>query len=94
MTDPYTNKPRTQSEPDEWHELSFQISVDCPVDWDGVDLRRWSQAVAKYTALMMAESTEFAETQDTLKTLIMNVKVDRLKLVADDELYKMIDEFE
>lgn len=95
MTDPYANKPRQLSEPNEWHTLSFDISVDCPVNWDEVDLRRWAHSVAKYTALAMAESTDFAkETEEVLKTLIKNIKVERIKLFSDDELYNLLDEFD
>lgn len=96
MSDPYGRKPRTISEPNEWHEITFQISVDCPVDWDNVDLRKWGQTVAKYTALMMAEShlsEEEVKKLGVLKTLLLNLKVARVKFVDDNSLHTMIDEF-
>lgn len=93
---PYNNKPRIRSEPNEWHELSFQISIDQPCDWDNVDLRKWSHMVAKYTALMMAVSTDEVDEDagETIKTLVQGVKVDRIKLVSDESLHEMIDEFD
>lgn len=96
MADPYSNKPRTRSEPNEWHELSFQLSIDRPVDWDNVDLKKWAQLVAKYTAMLMAVSTDEtdAKKEEVIKTLILGIKVDRIKLVSDDSLHTMIDEFD
>lgn len=94
MTDPYENKPRTLSEPDEWHEISFQISVDHPVDWDKYDLKKWSALVAKYTAMLMAETTEDSDSDAKVKACIREVKVDRIRLVSDDSLHQMIDEFD
>ncbi len=94
--DPYSSKPRTTSDPGDWHELSFQLSVDASVDWANVDLRKWSHTVAKYTALMLAESAhtdEELESFGTLKTLIMGVKVDRVHFINDESLHSMIDEF-
>ncbi len=94
MSDPYGHKPTMNSEPNQWHELSFQISIDQGVDWDKVDLRKWAQNVARYTALLMAKSTiETADDPEVIKTLIMGVKVDRISFVTDDELHSMIDEF-
>ena len=97
MSDPYSNKPSLISEPNQWHELSFQISVDASVDWDNVDLRQWARTVARYTALMMAESHMSEDEQAeaaVLKTLIMNVKVDRISFVDDEGLHKLIDKFD
>jgi hypothetical protein len=94
MSDPYGNKPQTQSDANDWHELSFQISIDQPVDWDEVDLRKWAHSVAKYTALMMAKSTlGEVDEPELIKTLIMGIKVARVSFVTDDELHSMIDEF-
>ena len=97
MSNPYGGKPDTNSEASEWHELSFQLSIDKPVDWDNVDLRKWSHTVARFTALMMARSTEEnedMESSDVIKTLIMGVRVKRISFVTDDELHDMIDKFE
>lgn len=93
MSDPYGNKPDVKSDPNIWHELSFQISVDVEVDWDKVDLRKWAQNVAKYTALMMAKSTvEETDDPEVIKTLIMGVKVARISFVDDEGLHNMIDQ--
>lgn len=98
MSDPYQNKPRTLSEPNEWHEMTFQISIDQSINWDNVDLRRWAHSVAKYTSLMLAKSDnpdlESEDAIETIKTLIMGIRVDRVSLVNDESLYRMIDEFE
>ena len=98
MSNPYGRKPDSNSAASEWHELSFQLSIDKPVDWDNVDLRKWSHTVARFTALMMSKSLEENEGQDgeddTIKTLIMGVKVHRISFVTDDELHDMIDKFE
>lgn len=94
MSDPYGNKPDLNSDPNVWHELSFQISVDVEVDWEKVDLRKWAQNVARYTALLMAKSTvEETEDPEVIKTLIMGVKASRISFVTDDDLHSMIDEF-
>lgn len=94
---PYGRKPNTVSEPNEWHQLSFKISIDQAVDWDEVDLRKWAQTVAKYTALLMAKSTldadEFTDV-DVIKTLILGVKAERVKFVTDTELHNLIDDYE
>ncbi len=96
MNNPYGGKPDSISEPSEWHELSFQLSIDKSVDWDNVDLRKWSHTVARFTALMMSKSIEENEDEDSdlIKTLIMGVKVKRISFVTDDELHNMIDDFE
>lgn len=97
MSDPYGAKPSSNSEPNQWHELSFQISIDQEIDWDNVDLRKWAHTVARFTALLMAKSTidsEELEDPEVIKTLIMAVKVNRISFVTDDELHNMIDEFE
>ncbi len=97
MSDPYGNKPSAESEANQWHEMSFQISIDQSVDWDKVDLRKWVHTVARYTALVMAKSTvesEDIEDPEVIKTLIMATKVSRISFVTDDELHNMIDEFE
>ena len=95
MSNPYGNKPSTSSDANQWHELSFQISIDQEVDWSKVDLRKWAQNVARYTALIMAKSTidEPEENAEVIKTLIMGVKVDRISFVDDEGLHSMIDEF-
>lgn len=94
MSDPYGNKPQTQSDANDWHELSFQISIDVPVDWDNINLRKWAHSVARYTALMMAKSTlGEVDEPEHIKTLIMGIKVARVSFVTDDELHSMIDEF-
>jgi len=95
VTSPYGNKPSGVVPADEWHNISFNISVDVPVDWDKVDLRQWVHTVAKYTALRMAETTTTAEEQeDIIKTLILGVKVENVGFVQDDALHAMIDEFD
>lgn len=97
MSDAYSNKPSLISDPSTWHEISFQISVDVPVDWDKIDLRKWSHTVARYTALRMAESHLSEEEQaqaEVVKTLLMNVKVDRISFVDDKGLHNLIDEFD
>ncbi len=95
MSNPYGKKPDSISAPSEWHELSFQLSIDKPVDWDNVDLRKWSHTVARFTALMMSKSLEEnEEDSDVIKTLIMGVKVNRISFVTDDELHDLIDKFE
>lgn len=96
MSDPYGNKPNLNSEPNQWHELSFQISIDREVNWDEVDLRKWAQNVARYTALLMAKSAsdiDDGEDPEVIKTLIMGAKVDRISFVTDDDLHTLIDEF-
>lgn len=94
MSDPYGNKPSLISDPNQWHELSFQISIDRSVDWDGVDLRKWAQNIAKYTALVMAKTmADDTDEQEVIKTLVMGVKVDRISFVRDADLHNMIDEF-
>lgn len=94
---PYDNKPDLVSDPDTWHTITFNISVDVPVDWSKLDLRQWSHTVGKYTALRMAETTQDVmdehQAQGLIKTLLMGIKVERVKLVDDDELHTMIDEF-
>lgn len=93
-SNPYGNKPSLDSEPNQWHELSFQISIDQAVNWDNVDLRKWAQQVARYTALLMAKSTlNGVETPEVIKTLIMGIKVDRVSFIDDAGLHNMIDEF-
>ncbi len=97
MTDPYVNKPQIVSEPNDWHELTFQISIDQAVDWDDFDLKKWAHTVARYTALVMAKTTvDTAELEDpeVIKTLIMGIKVDRVRFVTDDGLHELIDNFE
>jgi hypothetical protein len=94
--DPYRNKPNMISDPNTWHEMSFQISIDESVDWDKFDLRTWAHAVAKYTALVMAKTTldeGELETPEVIKTLIMGIKASRISFVTDDDLHNMIDEF-
>lgn len=94
MSDPYGDKPSLLSEANQWHELSFHISIDQAVDWDKVDLRKWAQSIAKYTALLMAKTTVDEDDEpDVIKTLIMGVKAARISFVTDDELHNMIDEF-
>lgn len=96
MSNPYGRKPSTVSDPNTWHEMSFQISIDQEVDWDEVDLRKWAHTVARFTALLMAKSTlDVDEMQDAevIKTLIMGVKVDRISFITDDGLHNLIDEF-
>lgn len=98
MSDPYQNKPKTLSEANDWHELSFQISIDEPVDWDKVDLRKWAHNVAKYTALVLAKSTVDTdaidpENQESIKTLIMAIRASRVTFLDDATLHKMIEEF-
>lgn len=94
---PYNNKPNSISQPNDWHELSFQISIDHGVDWDEVDLRKWAQTVARFTALVMAKTTVdeelIAEDPEIIKTLIMGIKVKRISFVTDNELHHLIDEF-
>lgn len=94
--DPYRNKPNLISEPNEWHEMVFQISIDESIDWSQFDLRKWAHAVAKYTALVMAKTTldaEELESPEVIKTLIMGIKASRISFVTDNELHNMIDEF-
>jgi len=94
MSDPYQNKPKLQSEANQWHEMSFQISVDQPVDWQNVDLRKWASLVGKYTAALLAKSTETKDNEyETVRALFLNVKVDRVTFVDDEGLHNMIDEF-
>lgn len=96
-SDPYQNKPQLVSKPDEWHEMAFQISVDVPVDWAEFDLKKWATYVARFTALMMAKTTidtEELEDPTTVQTLLMDLRVDRVKFVSDDGLHEMIDKFE
>lgn len=96
MSDPYGRKPRTESDPHEWHEFKFRMSIDKPVDWDNVDLRRWAQTISKYTALVMGKSglseEELASTE-MIKATLMDLRVSRITLVTDDELHDMIDNF-
>lgn len=97
MTDkPYGNKPKAQSEANSWHEFRFKISIDRAVDWDKVDLRRWAQHVARYTAIHMAASdkTEEIAADDVVRTLLMNLSVSRITMATDEELHNLIDEFE
>lgn len=97
MSDPYSNKPSSVSDPSQWHEISFQISVDAPVDWEKVDLRKWAHTVARYTALAMAESHLSEDEQkamEVVKTLLMNVKVERVSFINDEALHNLIDEFD
>lgn len=93
----YKNHPSEISEPNDWHEISFRISVDTEVDWDKVDLRQWAHTVAKFTASKMASSGLPPMDEDTatqiVKTLIMNVKVERISFVDDESLHNLIDEF-
>ncbi len=95
MSNPYGDKPDLNSEPNQWHELSFQISIDRAIDWDKVDLKRWVQNVAKFTAMVMAKTTieDDEDDPEVIKTLIMAVKAARISFVTDDELHNMIDEF-
>lgn len=97
MSDPYQRKPNTISEPNEWHEFSFQVSIDRPVNWDNVDLRKWGRTVARFSALLMAESyksEDFPEAdKDLIKALLMNLKVSRISLATDEELHSLIDSF-
>lgn len=96
-SDPYAHKPNQLSEPNEWHELGFQLSIDRAVDWEKFDLRKWAHVIAKYTALVMAKTlidTEELEDPETIKTLIMGIHVDRIKFVTDDNLHDLIDKFE
>lgn len=94
MTDPYSKKPKLISAPNDWHEISFQISIDRACDWDKVDLQRWASTVGKLTTLMMAQTME--ETDENagtlIKTLLLNLQVDRLKFVTDDLLHELIDD--
>lgn len=96
-SNPYGDKPSLISDANQWHELSFQISIDRTVDWDKVDLRKWVTSVAKFTALLMAKSMitddDIDEDTEVIKTLIMAVKASRISFVTDDELHSMIDEF-
>ncbi len=94
MSSTYGNKPSGLSEPSEWHEISFQISIDRPVDWDEVDMRKWAHVVARYTALTMAKTLEDEDDKEIIKTLLLGLKVDRINLVTDDALHGIIDEFE
>lgn len=94
--DPYRHKPEAFSDPNTWHELSFQISIDEAVNWDDFDLRKWAHAVAKYTALVMAKTTlddQELEEPELIKTLIMGIRVSRISFVDDELLHNMIDEF-
>lgn len=96
-SDIYGKKPQSNSDANTWHELSFLISIDQPVDWDEVDLRKWAHTVARFTALIMAKSTmnaEEMEDPEVIKTLIMDIRAKRISFVTDDELHNMIDEFE
>lgn len=96
---PYSDKPSVVSEPNDWHEISFQISVDTEVDWDKLDLRQWAHTVARFTALRMAETT-LDDTDDEemekklVKTLLMGIRVERIKFVDDEGLHDLIDSFE
>ena len=96
MSDPYGDKPKAISEPNQWHEFKFEISLDHEVDWDKVDLKKWAHNVARYTALLMGKSTlsneEFKEVE-TIKTYLMNLTVSRIHLATDAELHNMIDSF-
>lgn len=99
MSNVYGNKPSSISEPSQWHEISFQISIDRPVDWDEVDMRKWAHTVARFTALVMArsledDSAEDEDSEEVIKTLLLGLKVDRINLVTDDALHGIIDEFE
>lgn len=100
MSSTYGNKPSSISDPSQWHEISFQISIDRPVDWDEVDMRKWAHVVARYTALTMARSLESDDEkedddeEEIIKTLLLGLRVDRINLVTDDALHGIIDEFE
>lgn len=96
MSSPYGRKPKAQSDPNQWHEISFMISIDYPVDWDNIDLRKWAQTVSRFTALLMGKSAlsaEELEEVETIKAYMMSVKVSRVSLATDDELHSMIDGF-
>ncbi len=88
LTTPYSD------DDDQWHEFKFMISIDHPVDWDNVDLRKWAQTVSRFTALVMGKSSfseEELETMDTIKAYTMDIQVSRVSLATDDELHSMID---
>ncbi len=93
---PYGRKPKATSDPNQWHEIKFMISIDHPVDWDNIDLRKWAHNVARYTALVMGKSALSEEELDdieTIKTYLMNLSVSRVSLATDDELHNLIDSF-
>lgn len=97
-SDPYGDKPKSVSAPGDWHEIRFQISIDKATDWDKVEVKKWVHNIARYTALHMARSTVDAETlneeQDPIKTVLLGLKIERIKFATDDELHNMIDKFQ
>lgn len=96
MSSAYGRKPQAPSEANQWHEIKFMISIDHPVDWDNIDLRKWAQTVSRFTALVMGKSSlseEELEQVETIKAYLMNLRVSRVALATDDELHSMIDGF-
>jgi hypothetical protein len=88
--EPYSKKPSSVSESSQWHEMSFQISVDHPVDWDEFDLRKWAHTVAAYTARLMCQDLP---DDSKIETLLMGVSVHKISFVTDGTLHQIIDEF-
>lgn len=97
MSEPYGEFPDALSEANDWHKFTFMISIDQPVDWNKVDLRRWAQMMAKYTAIIMGSAgltEEEIRDLESIKTLMMDVKVSRVTLATDDQLHNLIDGME
>lgn len=89
------DKPETASDAHEWHEFTFRLSIDRDVDWDDFDIVMWSKAVARYTAQLMAKTDPeiTAEQLTVVRASLIDVEINKLQLVTDDDLNKMIDTF-
>lgn len=83
------------SEPNDWTDWSFQLSVDEPVDWTKFDLVKWQRNVAQYTALLMARTVDKDREVDAdhpIRAVIMGAKVFPIKYATDAALNKLLDE--
>lgn len=84
-----------QSDADDWHRVTFDISIDKDVEWDDFDLKKWSHNLARFTAFMMAKTTmtpEELEHPENIRTLIMGTKIYRVEFATDKRLHQLIDD--
>lgn len=80
-------KPDSLSVPGEWHEFTFRISVDAPVDWNKFSEYGWAATIGKYTAWKMAMTgltDEEIKNAGEISSLIMSLKIERVESFVTD----------